>query len=926
MTGRTWRIGAVCVALCAAVVGVRGDDGIGRPFVSLQAGFTQELFGVSESFLVDDTGSLGGVATLPNGDVVAAECVNTGTRLHRFNTNAHYEKEGSELHVETILPSGGGCGLVYHPDGTLYLNTKDSGPGITNVKADTGAVIRRLGPQGNAVGIAVDPRTKHIVYTGSSCASNSGCTIHDLDPVTGAVATFAAFPATPAMPVPPVQYVNGIYFDPTGNYLFLDNRTPVNRLTVLDRTGAIVQHIAMPSSSSQPVGIGFAATSPKFVVTNNIDGTMQRFDFPSDDFTRAPARTVFASGGYRGDQMQAGSDGCLYVTQGGARYAEDDDDGTKANSIVRICGSSVQFVPPPGIPFNPPQGTLSGVVTDGLTGAPLAAAAVALSNGVTLSTDAAGAYAVVLAPGTYDAKVTAINYVTWNAFNVAIANGGTTRRNFALMPDPGTLAGAVTDAAGRPVVNATVLLTNGKSGKTDPAGRYSISVLPGTYGATASAATFYDTRTATDIAIASNATTTEDFTLTPMPGTVKGVVTGTGGAKLAGATVTLSSAAGPGIAPASTDANGAYLFADVAPGTYQVTAAAGGYDPRTSSGVAVPNAGTITVNVALSALSGTLRGVVRNAVTGAGVSGATVRVSSTLSTVTDGVGDYSLSLAAGTYTASASASNFTTDTAPDLAIVTSAVTMRNFSITPLRPDIVVAAAAPATVTAGTALSYTFTAINTGALAANAVAVTHVLPAQTSFTSVAAPSGWTCAKPAAGGSGAVSCSKPAMAINESATITVNVVVACPFTGTTLTMAVSATSTTAEGNMANNTASAVTTVKSPVPVISGAAVDTLELWPPNHKMVDVKVAYTVTGLTCSTAKTKLTVAGNDGAASDDFEIVDAHRIKLRSERSGNTASRVYTITITATGDDKVVTKQTLTVTVPHDQGNNKGSSKK
>ena len=57
--------------------------------------------------------------------------------------------------------------------------------------------------------------------------------------------------------------------------------------------------------------------TPKFVVTNNEnDGTMTRFDFPNDDYTQAPTVTVFASGGFRGDLTQVGSDGCIYSTQG----------------------------------------------------------------------------------------------------------------------------------------------------------------------------------------------------------------------------------------------------------------------------------------------------------------------------------------------------------------------------------------------------------------------------------------------------------------------------------------------------------------------------------------------------------------------------------------------------------------------------------
>jgi uncharacterized repeat protein (TIGR01451 family) len=93
--------------------------------------------------------------------------------------------------------------------------------------------------------------------------------------------------------------------------------------------------------TSEPDGIAFHASPPRFVVTNNNNGTMTRFDFPADDFTQVPAQSVFASGGFRGDLSQVGADGCLYLTQEGTRY--DDGTVTAENSLVQICGG---FAPP----------------------------------------------------------------------------------------------------------------------------------------------------------------------------------------------------------------------------------------------------------------------------------------------------------------------------------------------------------------------------------------------------------------------------------------------------------------------------------------------------------------------------------------------------------------------------------------------------
>jgi hypothetical protein len=100
-----------------------------------------------------------------------------------------------------------------------------------------------------------------------------------------------------------------------------------------------------------PDGIAFKATAPKFVVSNNGDGTITRYDFPGDDYTQTPTQSLLAAGGFRGDLSQVGPDGCLYVTQAGTRF----DDGTvgSTNSLVRICSG---FAPPPGAGTEGPPG------------------------------------------------------------------------------------------------------------------------------------------------------------------------------------------------------------------------------------------------------------------------------------------------------------------------------------------------------------------------------------------------------------------------------------------------------------------------------------------------------------------------------------------------------------------------------------------
>ncbi len=296
-------------------------SGSGRSYTFLQAGFRQEIVGVIPVFL-------GGVAFAPDGDPLVTRCFSSSSPLLRFDLQAAApEVNGTRLHPVSTLGSNAGCGITNHQDGNLYTNT---GLGVIRLNANTGAQTGGpFGPAGNALGIAPDPQTGNLVYVG-----NDG-TIRFVNPALTASGVFSA--------VTTGNFVDGIFFDPTGNFLFLANRRPVFRLTILSRTGALVQHVPM---SSEPDGIAFHATTPKFVVTNNIDGTITRFDFPGDNFTQFPTQSVFASGGFRGDLSQVGQDGCLYLTQNGTRY--DNNVTTVENSLVRICPGFAPPVPPVG--------------------------------------------------------------------------------------------------------------------------------------------------------------------------------------------------------------------------------------------------------------------------------------------------------------------------------------------------------------------------------------------------------------------------------------------------------------------------------------------------------------------------------------------------------------------------------------------------
>jgi hypothetical protein len=102
---------------------------------------------------------------------------------------------------------------------------------------------------------------------------------------------------------------------------------------------------------------------------------------------------------------------------------------------------------------------------------------------------------------------------------------------------------------------------------------------------------------------------------------------------------------------------------------------------------------------------------------------------------------------------------------------------------------------------------------------------------------------------------------------------------------------------------------------------------DLWPPNHKYVEVTTEVTAQDLVDPSPNiTFVSITSNepdnakgigDGNTGDDIIIVDDFTFKLRAERAGTGSGRTYTITYQATDTSGNTAQAHATVTVKHNR---------
>ncbi|KAB8292052.1 FIVAR domain-containing protein [Bifidobacterium avesanii] len=182
--------------------------------------------------------------------------------------------------------------------------------------------------------------------------------------------------------------------------------------------------------------------------------------------------------------------------------------------------------------------------------------------------------------------------------------------SYAVPQDKSVLAGAVLNADGTPVANATVRIGDQQTVTSGTNGRFTVEVEPGEYTLIPSAED-YESGKAVKIAAKAGAVTIANVTLgrqTKVTGTVAGTVTALGEA-VPGAVVTVSKD-GAAVATVTTDADGKYTIAVEVGEGYTVSVAKGGYSGASRDGVAVAKGVQTVADLAMTRIAEEVKTVI----------------------------------------------------------------------------------------------------------------------------------------------------------------------------------------------------------------------------------------------------------------------------------------------------------------------------
>ena len=316
--------------------------------------------------------------------------------------------------------------------------------------------------------------------------------------------------------------------------------------------------------------------------------------------------------------------------------------------------------------------TLDNATISGKTindaGSAVQLAQVTVTNGSTTQetvTDGTGSYSFTLSSGTWTLETSKSGFVSPAATKIVLAAGDNkTNQNLILTPRANQVTGIVsrivysgTQSSLIPYSGVTVTATP-TSGQpvtavTGSNGTYILNLGSGTFAITAQAFG-YTSSSAKQATVTVGQTVSDvNFTLTPNPSSIAGVITDAGGASLEGAVIS------NGTVSTTSLSTGSYSLSLPA-GTQIITVTKNNYvTPSTDTIVLSTGQSLSGVNFTMSPNASTITGSVSSL--GLTLANATITATKgtqTLTTTTDASGAFSFSVQAGTYVLVASKSSF----------------------------------------------------------------------------------------------------------------------------------------------------------------------------------------------------------------------------------------------------------------------------
>ncbi len=685
--------------------GLITDSLTGLPIASATVSVTDSS-NVVHTISTDITGHYS-IADLPTGPTP----VTAGKVGYSSATSTPTIVSGANIQDETLTPNIL-SGTIRDASTTLPIN------GASVVVIDAASITNTLttGVDGSyavtniAVGAATVSASKSG-YVGASVSTNIvvGSNTQDLnltpnslsglvtDSLTGLPIASATVSVTDSSNV-----VHTISTDGTGHYSIAS--LPTGPASV------IASKVGYSSVTSTPTIVSGSNTQNETLTPNILSGVIR------DASTTLPinsAAVVVIDAASVTNTISTGADGSYSVTNiavGAATVTASKSGYVGASASTNILvGSNTEDL-------NLTPNLLSGLITDSLTGLPIASATVSVtdsSNVVhTISTDGTGHYSVAGLP-TGPASVSASKAGYSSATSTPTIVSGSNAQNETLTPN--ILSGIIRDVSTTLPINGAVVVVIDAASVTNTVttgadGSYAVTnIATGTATVTASKSGYVGASASTNIVVGSN---TQDLSLTP--NSLSGMVTDSlTGLPIAGATVSVTDSSNI-VHTVSTDGTGHYSVADLPTGTTMVSASKTGYSSASSSLSVVPGANVQNETL----IPTTLTGEITDASTSLPLAGATVQVidaSGTTNTVTtDTNGFYGITnLLTGIATISASDIGYTPATV--LLNISAGTNTQNLALTNSNPTLALIASVKAYVLDNGVLVHWQTASEVGSL-------------------------------------------------------------------------------------------------------------------------------------------------------------------------------------------------------------------